>query len=295
VADRGSDTESPDYTPHESGIPPARERLVSGTQLSVLGIERLELALVESTRTEANLGLLLRGLSHLVAGATAAQRANAALLSELEKLQTLLADSNEQEMTLKRRVRLLEIALEAGKHDAAREHASFVEQEDLFIAELLRDHERELADLKRQLRLALDELLALEARVPEDRQTPVVDRGGASPVDRVAARHAGTEPTAIGSMKLRTVRAPVPESTADSPESPSSADAPRPSSVPPRVPRPSSVPPLSPKPPLAERPVTTYSLGPHEVAEERVESAARRLEAEPDPEHPGSPRRGVHK
>ncbi len=69
----------------ESGIPPARDRLTRGSD-SNAAIEQLELVLVESTRAEANLGLLLRGLKHLSAGASAAQEANAVLMQELEAL-----------------------------------------------------------------------------------------------------------------------------------------------------------------------------------------------------------------
>src|SRR4051812_37419976 len=59
-------------TAYESGIPPARDRLALGTE-SDAALEQLELVMVESTRAEANMGLLLRGLKHLAAGASAAQ------------------------------------------------------------------------------------------------------------------------------------------------------------------------------------------------------------------------------
>src|SRR5690349_911928 len=70
-------------TAYESGIPPARERLGRSDETSE-ALEQLELALVESTRAEANLGLLLRGLKHLASGASAAQQANAQLTKELD-------------------------------------------------------------------------------------------------------------------------------------------------------------------------------------------------------------------
>src|SRR6188472_2591278 len=75
-------------TAHESGIPPARDRLLRGDADAAL--QQLELVLVESTRAEANLGLLIRGLKHLAAGAASAQEANTILMQELEALRDRL-------------------------------------------------------------------------------------------------------------------------------------------------------------------------------------------------------------
>jgi hypothetical protein len=113
--------------------------------------EHIESALAECTRTEANLGSLLRGLTHLAAGATAAREANTTLLQELDALRELLGQSNEHEMSLRGRVRALEQALETSERDAALARAVLIEQEDLFLAELLTDHEREVARLERRL------------------------------------------------------------------------------------------------------------------------------------------------
>lgn len=147
-------------TAHESGIPPARQRLALRSD-SDGALEQLELVLVESTRAEANLGLLLRGLKHLAAGATAAQEANAVLVQELELLRTRLSKVYENESLLQQRVSLLENAIDA----AARERASWLVQEDAFLAGLLDEHEEKIFDVERQherrlaeLDLAFDEL-----------------------------------------------------------------------------------------------------------------------------------------
>jgi hypothetical protein len=147
-------------TAYESGIPPARDRLARSTD-SDAALEQLELVLVESTRAEANLGLLLRGLKHLAQGASAAQEANAVLMQELESLRIRLGKVYESETLLSKRVQSLENALDA----AARERESWLVQEDAFLAQLLdeheqkmfevgRDHERKLAELD----LSYDEL-----------------------------------------------------------------------------------------------------------------------------------------
>src|SRR6185503_6532876 len=90
-------------TAYESGIPPARERL-SRSADSDAAIDQLELVLVESTRAEANLGLLLRGLKHLAAGASAAQEANSVLVQELELLRSRMGKVYESESLLQKRV-----------------------------------------------------------------------------------------------------------------------------------------------------------------------------------------------
>jgi hypothetical protein len=147
-------------TAFESGIPPARERLtVRGD--SDAALEQLELVLVESTRAEANLGLLQRGLKHLVAGASAAQEANAILVQELEALRRRMSKVYENESLLQQRVLALENALDV----AAREREAWLVQEDAFLTGLLDEHEQKLFEVERrherqlaELDLAFDEL-----------------------------------------------------------------------------------------------------------------------------------------
>jgi hypothetical protein len=147
-------------TAYESGIPPARERLARSDETGE-ALEQLERVLVESTRAEANLGLLLRGLKHLAAGAGAAQQANTQLTKELDALRTRVARAYESETVLRKRVQLLENALNA----SALEQRTWLDQEDAFLAELLTDHEQKLTGLQllhdrrlAELDRALDEL-----------------------------------------------------------------------------------------------------------------------------------------
>jgi hypothetical protein len=147
-------------TAHESGIPPARDRLARSADTEH-ALEQLELVLVESTGAEANLGLLLRGLKHLANGAGAAREANALLIHELETLRARVAKVYENESVLQQRVQMLENALDG----AARERTSWLLQEDAFLAELLDDHEQKLLTVQRahdhrlaELDQAFDEL-----------------------------------------------------------------------------------------------------------------------------------------
>lgn len=145
-------------TAHESGIPPARDRLAR-TGDSDAALEQLEQVLVESTRAEANLGLLLRGLRHLTNGAGAAQEANAVLMQELDGLRIRISKVYESESLLKQRVQSLENALDV----ARRERESWLVQEDAFLAGLLDEHEQKLFELGRTHERQLAELdLALE-------------------------------------------------------------------------------------------------------------------------------------
>lgn len=139
-------------TQFESGIPPARLR--EGVSLEA-GAEHLERALSDVTRTEANLGLLLRGLKHLAVAATAAREANTDLSRELDELRTHLARGNEEEHALRYRMGQLEQLLDVIRHESARERAFLIEQSDLFLVQILSDHERQVGDLRRMLKEAM--------------------------------------------------------------------------------------------------------------------------------------------
>ena len=198
-------SEGSDWTRHqvtdpqrESGIPPARLRHPAERSLVDDGDEHVQLALAESTRTEANLGSLLRGLQHLAAGATAARDANLTLFHELEKVRALLGQSSAEERVLRQRLRILEQSLECNRQYYARRRATFIEQEDAFLVELLGDHQREVADLRAQL----GDALAL--RVPSS--------------DSIVP--ASNPPSTLASLKLRTITLPLP--AAGSPPRPSS-------------------------------------------------------------------------
>ncbi|HEY4105694.1 MAG TPA: hypothetical protein VGM44_17465 [Polyangiaceae bacterium] len=135
----------------ESGIPPARSREERSLDASE---ERLELALAGVSRTEANLGQLLRGLKHLAAGANAAREANLELVCELDELRAHLVHVNEEEAALRHRTTQLEQLLDLARHDANNEREFLIEQQDLFLVEIMSDHDRQIAQLRSNLREA---------------------------------------------------------------------------------------------------------------------------------------------
>lgn len=138
-------------TQYESGIPPARIREELSLRASE---ERVELALAGVSRTEANLGQLIRGLKHLATGAAAAQAANLELVHELDELRAHLVYVNEEEVALRYRMTQLEQLLDVIRHESSRERDFLIEQQDLFLVEIMSDHDRQLADLRRSLREA---------------------------------------------------------------------------------------------------------------------------------------------
>ena len=145
-------------TQFESGIPPARlreNRAVSAVQNRELcladGLQRMESLLSNVTRTEANLGLLIRGLKHVSASALSAREANTELIYELDELRVHLAHSHEVEESMRFRMNHLEQLLDLIRHESARERNFLIEQQDLFLVSLLDDHERQLNELRAQL------------------------------------------------------------------------------------------------------------------------------------------------
>lgn len=110
-----------------------------------------ERAISQSTRLEANLGFLLRGLGDLAAGASAARDVTLGLARELDGLRVLLERSRAEESALRSRVELLERALDAATRRAAEEHSFVVRQQEAFLSDLLAEHERELTALRERL------------------------------------------------------------------------------------------------------------------------------------------------
>jgi hypothetical protein len=229
-------------TAFESGIPPARERLTRSTD-SDAALEQLELVLVESTRAEANLGLLMRGLKHLAAGAGAAQEANAILVQELEALRARMTKVYESESLLKKRVQTLENAIDA----AARERESWLVQEDAFLAGLLDEHEQKLFELERaqerklaEMDLAFDELRHERENARTDVMRLTYERDAAVALlnEPVASTERTPSPSPSTVGYLGTVK--LTQSV------------------------------MKPKPELASRPVVGYSLVSDDLEEERL-------------------------
>jgi hypothetical protein len=117
--------------------------------------DQVQLALAETSHAELNLGHLVRGLQHLVAGASAARDAHATLTRELSTLRELLALGGAAEQAAVERVRAAESALDSLRERSERERRRFIEEEDRFLAELIGDHEREVTGLKKRLADAL--------------------------------------------------------------------------------------------------------------------------------------------
>jgi hypothetical protein len=218
----------------ESGIPPARLRDDLALDASE---ERLDLAIAGVSRTEANLGQLVRGLKHLAAGALAAREANTELMHELDDLRAHLVHANEEELALRYRMTQLEQLLDTIRHESARERAFLIEQQDLFLVEIMSDHDRQIADLRRSLRDAsgrktdareVAELIAQRDQAREyatrcERErdlawqelatghaptlTPTPTPTSAPTSDSTAARKSGVGAAAIGSITLKTMLA----------------------------------------------------------------------------------------
>lgn len=132
----------------ESGIPPARQRHELNLES---GLERLETVLAEVGRSEINLGLLVRGLKHLGSSALAAREANDELMQELDALRDQLARRSEEERAAQVRTSHLERMLEVIRNETERERAFLIEQQDLFLTEILTDHDRQISELRRAL------------------------------------------------------------------------------------------------------------------------------------------------
>jgi len=228
----------------ESGIPPARLREESRTARALAheltldqGVERMEAALSNVVRTEANLSLLVRGLKHLAAGAQAARAANTELILELDELRAHLTRTHDEEHALRFRMSQLEQLLDVVRRESSRERAFLIEQQDSFLVEILTDHDRQLDDLRQRLRdenqgkvdaHRLEELTAQRDQAREyatrcERERDLAWQELANAGAGAAAQPAPASPepgrrtpsaaTAIGSISLRSVSVPASESS----------------------------------------------------------------------------------
>jgi hypothetical protein len=92
----------------------------------------------------------MRAVRDLTAGVSNAREANVALVGELGALADLLGAANERQLALKNRVTYLEGSLARAHKEASNERAYILEQQDAFIVGLLDEHERALAELRRE-------------------------------------------------------------------------------------------------------------------------------------------------
>jgi len=228
----------------ESGIPPARARCASdraapfGTVLDLEhGVQRIEAALGNAQRSEASLGLLLRGLKHLAAGAEAVRTANTELMLELDELSAQLSRNREEEQAMRFRMIQLEQMLSLVRHEAARERRFLLEEQDRFLHEILVDHDRQLDELRHGLRARtpdpvddeIEELIAQRDQAREyatlcERERDLAWQELAAGARKEESRAVlAAEPiqrspsgaAAIGSISLRTVAVPASSVPAD--------------------------------------------------------------------------------
>jgi hypothetical protein len=129
-------------------VPPART-----PSASLLGQSQAHAAAALSgcTRAEANLGALLRSVQHLAASVSSAREAKEDVARELEHLRALLGEAEEEQLTLKHRIALLEQSLERSEREATREKAFLLDEQDSFIAGLWDEHAYEVGELRRRL------------------------------------------------------------------------------------------------------------------------------------------------
>jgi hypothetical protein len=247
----------------ESGIPPARQHEASkdaqdlALELTLeCGEQRIETVLSDVVRTEANLGLLVRGLKHLSTSAQAARAANAELMYELDELRTHLTHSHEEEQAMRFRMSQLEQLLDIIRHETTREREFLIEQQDLFLVEIMTDHDRQLGELRDRLRESsqaqvdarkLEELIAQRdqareyaARCERERDLARQELAAAVPAER--PRQSPSAATAIGAISLRSVSVSV---SASGPASSGAPDTVR----------------------TSERPATSYSLSREDISE----------------------------
>jgi hypothetical protein len=115
---------------------------------------RLQAALSATSRADASLSTLMRAVRELTTGVATAREANLALVTELGALADLLGAANERQLALKNRGLFLEQALVKAGDEAKREREYLIDQQDAFIVALLEDHERAVAELRRELDVA---------------------------------------------------------------------------------------------------------------------------------------------
>jgi hypothetical protein len=221
----------------ESGIPPAREREEPGgvtffnLELSLDGgLQRMESALANVGHTGANLGLLSRGLKHLLQSAEAARAANTELMHELEELRIHLSRSHEEEQAMRFRMSQLEQLLSVIRHDTTREREFLIEQQDLFLLEIMTDHDRRVSELEHRLRdsnqtrvdaqkfedliTQRDQAREYATRCERERDLAWQELASAGAAAEGKVQRSPSAATAIGAISLRSISATGPESSA---------------------------------------------------------------------------------
>lgn len=149
------DSEAGDAPVFESGIPPGG---TLARTLAARGEAHTQAALTASARADANLGSVFRTVQHLAAVVSGAREAHDQVVEELEHVRTLLGQADEEQLSLRHRVIVLEQMLERTERDAARERTFLIDEQDSFIGALWDEHATELAETRRKLSIVEENL-----------------------------------------------------------------------------------------------------------------------------------------
>ncbi len=139
----------------ESGIPPGG---TLARTLAARGEAHTQAALSASARADANLGSVFRTVQHLAAVVSGAREAHDQVVEELEHVRTLLGQADEEQLSLRHRVIVLEQTLERTEREAARERTFLIDEQDSFIGALWDEHAAELAESRRKLSIVEENL-----------------------------------------------------------------------------------------------------------------------------------------
>jgi hypothetical protein len=131
----------------------------------------VQAALLASTRAEATLSSLYRAIQQVTAGVSGAREANDQLAAELQRVREMLGASNEQRLSLRSQVLLLEQQLIEVRDEAMREREFLLAEQDKFITGLLEEHEAVLDRLVHEREEALARAKASDTVPPQRRNT----------------------------------------------------------------------------------------------------------------------------
>jgi hypothetical protein len=133
--------------------------------------QTVQAALLASTRAEATLSSLYRAIQQVTAGVSGAREANDQLAAELQRVREMLGASNEQRLSLKSQVALLEQQLFELRSEAIREREFLLAEQDKFITGLLEEHDQAVDRLVREREEALARAKASDTQPPIRRST----------------------------------------------------------------------------------------------------------------------------
>lgn len=143
----------------------------------------VQAALLASTRAEATLSSLYRAIQQVTAGVSGAREANDQLAAELQRVREMLGASNEQRLSLRSQVHLLEQQLVEVRDESMREREFLLAEQDKFITGLLEEHDASVNRLVHEREEALARVKASDTLPPQRRNTsPGMGSGDHTPV-----------------------------------------------------------------------------------------------------------------